>query len=485
MSSTALSRQISVLTDTLRQQISLENTKDSDAFAPFLARHAPSYQRDTQALPSPSSTSWSQQTSEAIRQHKWHQVVFLTAQIITSEPDLDASLKNLVNLLQWWHLRLVTLWKLRCYSHAHTELMHIWGILDKVTEAEISFAVPFGLKVLRSQSLIMNGHPRVGVASLWQELTYCDQQVKQDTQTSLWSDRAMRIRLLLASTLVELHAYEAARHVLHPLEQTLLTKPSPLELHDAVCALHICRIHISMGSMPQAQCLLACAKQAPEAMYVMHDRAWQFLQDQPTKHNFEDFSKGDLSKPSQLSMNNLALANLNAISAFQAGDLIAGVDWLEHGLSTDPGKFSHSPGLLGNLLTFHAMGVNGHAADRRRIATQVTRVLWSLALGMDVFSLGASFVFLVLVLVAYWKRKWILAQLSEPTRHRIQAILGAEYSPLSRFDWNTAAEVGLTSALFDIEANIADGDTREGLDEHGMREVHRLMQEYNLVRNVY
>ncbi|WFD43429.1 hypothetical protein MPSI1_002091 [Malassezia psittaci] len=103
---------------------------------------------------------------------------------------------------------------------------------------------------------------------------------------------------------------------------------------------------------------------------------------------------------------------------------------------------------------------------------------------MYVFSLGASFVLLVLVLaanqVAYLKRKWILAQLSEPTRHRVQAILGAQYSPLSRFDWNTAAEVGLTSALFDIEANITDGDTREGLDEHGMHEVHQLMQKYNL-----
>lgn len=84
--------------------------------------------------------------------------------------------------------------------------------------------------------------------------------------------------------------------------------------------------------------------------------------------------------------------------------------------------------------------------------------------------------------MVYWKRAWILAQLSEPMRHRIQTVLGARYSPLSRFDWNTAADVGLTSSLFDIEANIWDGDAREGLDERGTQEVHRLMQEHNIVR---
>ncbi|WFD43428.1 hypothetical protein MPSI1_002090 [Malassezia psittaci] len=371
MASIASSRQSSVLADALRQRDLLDDINDPDAFLPFLARHAPTYQRDFQALPSESSKSWSQQAIDAIRQHKWHQAVILTAQVITSEPQLDASPDNLAGLLQWWHLRLVALWKLRYYTHAHTELTRIWSILDKGSEAELSNVVPFGLKVLRSQSLIMNDHPRVGAASLWQELTHCDLQAKQDTQTSIWRDRAKRIRLLLASTLVELLAYEAARCVLHPLEQTLLDEQSPLESQDAVCALHICRIYLSMGCMPQAQCLLACAKQAPEAMYVMHDRALQFLQDPLNEHNFEEFHKDDSSGSSPLSMKSLVLANLNAISAFHAGDLIAGVDWLEHGLSSDPAKFSHSPGLLGNLLTFHAMGINGHAADRRRIAIQV------------------------------------------------------------------------------------------------------------------
>lgn len=61
-------------------------------------------------------------------------------------------------------------------------------------------------------------------------------------------------------------------------------------------------------------------------------------------------------------------------------------------------------------------------------------------------------------------------------------MLGARYSPLARFDWTTAADAGLSSSLFDIEANIRDGDTREGLDERGMQEVHRLMQEHGIVR---
>jgi len=36
--------------------------------------------------------------------------------------------------------------------------------------------------------------------------------------------------------------------------------------------------------------------------------------------------------------------------------------------------------------------------------------------------------------------------------------------------------------LFDIEANIRDGDPRVGLDEVGMQDIRRIMQENGLVR---
>ena len=49
-----------------------------------------------------------------------------------------------------------------------------------------------------------------------------------------------------------------------------------------------------------------------------------------------------------------------------------------------------------------------------------------------------------------------------------------QYIPLSTF--SNQAEAGLTSVMFDIEANINDGDSRAGLDERGTQEVLEIMR---------
>jgi len=48
------------------------------------------------------------------------------------------------------------------------------------------------------------------------------------------------------------------------------------------------------------------------------------------------------------------------------------------------------------------------------------------------------------------------------------------YAPMSTFA--EQAQAGLSSSNFDIEANIADGDSRIGLDEHGTLEVQEIMR---------
>ena len=72
-------------------------------------------------------------------------------------------------------------------------------------------------------------------------------------------------------------------------------------------------------------------------------------------------------------------------------------------------------------------------------------------------------------------------------RERVGAFLGrvfpaATYQRLVGSDWGSALDAGLSSTLFDIEANIRDGDSRAGLDEAGMAAVHRIMTEHNVVR---
>lgn len=91
--------------------------------------------------------------------------------------------------------------------------------------------------------------------------------------------------------------------------------------------------------------------------------------------------------------------------------------------------------------------------------------------------------------MAYWQRERIVSLLSPSSQESLRAGLArisprwlGSYAPLRAFDWNTAANVGLSSSLFDIEANIRDGDSRVGLDEAGMQEVHQMMQQQGIVR---
>ncbi|EPQ56732.1 hypothetical protein GLOTRDRAFT_99759 [Gloeophyllum trabeum ATCC 11539] len=61
-----------------------------------------------------------------------------------------------------------------------------------------------------------------------------------------------------------------------------------------------------------------------------------------------------------------------------------------------------------------------------------------------------------------------------PARVRSMFPQLSNYTPLSTFSEQAGA--GLSSAAFDIEANIRDGDARVGLDERGTQEVMEIMR---------
>jgi hypothetical protein len=48
--------------------------------------------------------------------------------------------------------------------------------------------------------------------------------------------------------------------------------------------------------------------------------------------------------------------------------------------------------------------------------------------------------------------------------------------PVPGFDWSSNTANGLSSTLFDISANIADGDSRSGLDPSGAQDIQTIMQ---------
>ena len=88
--------------------------------------------------------------------------------------------------------------------------------------------------------------------------------------------------------------------------------------------------------------------------------------------------------------------------------------------------------------------------------------------------------------VGYMNRAALLPLLPEHIVERLPAALrappsGARYSRLSAFDWASQARAGLSSARFDIEANLRDGDARAGLDEIGSLEVNAVMASRNMV----
>ncbi|KAH0836478.1 hypothetical protein J3R83DRAFT_8087 [Lanmaoa asiatica] len=77
----------------------------------------------------------------------------------------------------------------------------------------------------------------------------------------------------------------------------------------------------------------------------------------------------------------------------------------------------------------------------------------------------------LLVMLGYRYRAAVLPHV--PTK--VRSLLGLnQYTSLSTFSGQ--AEAGLTSVMFDIEANINDADSRAGLDERGTQEVLDIMR---------
>jgi len=86
---------------------------------------------------------------------------------------------------------------------------------------------------------------------------------------------------------------------------------------------------------------------------------------------------------------------------------------------------------------------------------------------LSVFALST-----LLVMLAFRYRTTLIPYVPDPVKSLFPRL--GHYTPLSTFA--EQADAGLSSTTFDIEANIRDGDSRAGLDEHGTREVMEIMR---------
>jgi len=78
----------------------------------------------------------------------------------------------------------------------------------------------------------------------------------------------------------------------------------------------------------------------------------------------------------------------------------------------------------------------------------------------------------LLVMLVFHYRATIIPHVPSKVRSLFPGL--NHYAPLSTFA--SQADAGLSSPMFDIEANIHDGDSRAGLDERGTQEVMEIMR---------
>ncbi|KAJ7483203.1 hypothetical protein FB451DRAFT_1233696 [Mycena latifolia] len=95
------------------------------------------------------------------------------------------------------------------------------------------------------------------------------------------------------------------------------------------------------------------------------------------------------------------------------------------------------------------------------------------------FYLSLLAAFALLLMLGFRYRATLLPHVPARLLALLPASLGPSsasrgYQPLATFSSQISA--GLSSADFDLEANVREGDSRTGLDESGTREVMEIMQ---------
>ncbi|WFC94646.1 hypothetical protein MBRA1_001280 [Malassezia brasiliensis] len=333
----------------------------TDALLKLLARHAPQYPHTPSDQQPPAPDAPAEDVHRAVLANHWRHVAHQAAHAIVTEvsPSLQAS--DLTHVLQWWHLRLVALWKLRLFAQAHTELTDVWSVLDRILvqpgsrPLRTTALVPFALHLLRAQDMLMHGQKRAGITALWQHLAHCEDQERTTDDAVVWRARARRIRLLLASALVEMEALDAAAAVVDPLAETLLH--GGMDEADALASLALVRIYVAMGCLARAEALAEAARATQPSLGDAYTTLVRLVRD-PLTDPPALFPTEPLDQ---------VKANTAAVDAFYRGDLDTGVQLLEALLHEQPSWFATAPGLAGNLFTLHTMGYGGGVAARRHI----------------------------------------------------------------------------------------------------------------------
>lgn len=345
----------------------LHSLTQTDALQVLLARHAPGASRPPNERRLSSLAPPAHCAAEAVRTGHWRRVAAIAAEAIVGGTSQVVGASDITHVLHWWHLRVFALWKLRLFSQAHTEFTNVWNVLDttliqpEARPLHTTALVPYALHVVRAQDLYVHGQKRAGVTALWHLLSVCQSHFDEGDASKVWHAREVRVRLILASALVDMEAFDAAATVVDPLADPLVDRE--LEPKEAMLALVIARIYLTMGCVARAEALVAAAAAAPLPLRQTYDTLVRLVRNPHTSPVQQAYTE-DADQ---------ALANAAAVDAFYRGDLDTGTAYLEHFLRARPTEFATAHGLAGNLITMHTMGVRGGTVDRQRIVRHVVQ----------------------------------------------------------------------------------------------------------------
>jgi len=333
----------------------------------MLQRYGPDQERaHTEMLaPVDASTSPTEKTLEAVESNHWRRVAVIAGECVGHPPAPDApvSKADLQYTLAWWHIRMISLSKMLLFTLLRKELNALWTVLESlriwddekqdVVPLVHSSIVPFSLHVMHAQQLFLGGFQREGAARLCQ-LIRTAEFLSESVDKHIWHMRVIRLRILLASMLIETHQLPAAATVMADLALTL----QAMITHDPSVHLMLTRLYLALGDIQHARSALdeannKCTEPTSDmaASIATHEALFHYT---IRPHEPYNFPQG--TESFEASTNNQALTNTMALGALLRGDIVQSIQLLERILQEHPIVVASSKALAHNLLTLHSLG---------------------------------------------------------------------------------------------------------------------------------
>lgn len=326
---------------------------------------------------SDTSISASEKVLQAAQADHWRKVALISSECIT-RPIHHSTLptsSDFALLISWWHLRLVSLWKLHFFTQLHIEMESLWKVLESLQVYDEnrtqlvplveSWHVPFAFHVFHAQEKLLNGEREQGVELMWKHLQYANRKAKETSASNIWQTRAIRVSLLLASLLIERDEISAA----DTLVQSLVAKLDASNVKDPVLSLALAKLFWRIGNQERASVMLDCARSSSvseqhdmHAALIHHYVLGEYLNQphmEPTAlSTVKDFESSHACQ---------SLTNTMSLEAFFQGQIGESVRILERLLYAHPTTFATSCSLASNLLTLYSMSSNDVKEEKQRV----------------------------------------------------------------------------------------------------------------------